>query len=1012
MVKQFMSRLERLYPDQNDLRRARALVLTLAGLALGTLLYIFLFLPLAANTPLLLVLLVPGFLGTAAVVGFSLWFLLERRLQLATWLQAAGYWLIASVAILLPGGVTSGAVAGMLLLYIVLSAIFLTRRETLILIAAYIVSILIVSALQLNASGSLIVPASISKLLQHGSALIFGILLTGLIVSGVMRQFASTVTVSEQRAQRLEAMLQVSEAAKSSLDLDEMLSTVVRRVAAEFGYQHVKIIVLDEKGFDATAYSSLQTGDDIEPTQLAVNAYSIVGQVIQRQKPIVMAPTDSKSKVAVAQAMLPMMSADRMIGVLEAQSASADALDDAEISMLHTLANQLALAIQNAQTFASESALLEATSPMYRATRELGTATSPASIIEVLKDHVVFDADRISLVQAGFGVSGETIIKQVNTWDRDDIGSKHEFPLKLHQAVIGREALIVPDVNNASSVDVYIKEFITEDLQATALALFPLRGTDMTVGSLAIAHRKPREYTMRETHTLQVLSGQIAHMLETAIILDALSRQTERLSMANTLSHDISGTLEMRMLGELLTDRLQQILTFDHLSIVLYEQGRVHARIETLHGQAVELMPDLPRTPIAYAIQRERSIQVQDDTEWPDRHLWNAAGIESLLVAPLIIRGKTLGTLNIGVNRAYTFEPDDIMLAEQMAVQTAAAIENMRLFERMQSSLQESTALYSTSLAMNAAQNLVEVYETTILEIAQLSNAQIIELYLAGPDPRLKLEYIEQVAVLRDEQLETQGEKLRYAVVEAPVLSQFPQSRANLVFNDLQSDQRIDEEVRTQYVNDGVNAMVLIPVSTGTIWLGALLLKRTDANSFVGEQVRLCRNIADQAALAIDSHFLLERTQRTAIHEQALREISEQLRDETDIESMLSIAQEKLSRALNLTPEQLGAIDWDNTLALTPDEWDLVRAVGIQVDLAIANLSLLKETEQRARHEQMVGEVATELQRTTNVDEVMETAVRTLQNVLSDYNFSVRLTQPNDGHSSGAEMPENDTTDE
>ena len=581
----------------------------------------------------------------------------------------------------------------------------------------------------------------------------------------------------------------------------------------------------------------------------------------------------------------------------------------------------------------------------------------------------------------------------------------------MHQFIIGREALIVPDVNNASSVDLYIKDFITEDLQATALALFPLRGTDMTVGSLAIAHRQPREYTMRETHTLQVLSGQIAHMLETAIILDALSRQTERLSLANTLSHDISGTLEMRMLGELLTDRLQQILTFDHLSIVLYEQGHVHARIETLYGQSVELMPDLPRTPIAYAIQRERSIQVQDDTEWPDRHLWNAAGIESLLVAPLTIRQKTLGTLNIGVNRAYTFEPDDIMLAEQMAVQTAAAIENMRLFERMQSSLQESTALYSTSLAMNAAQNLVEVYETTILEIAQLSNAQVIELYLAGPDPRLKLEYIEQVAVLRDEQLETQGEKVRYAVVEAPILSQFPQSRANLVFNDLQNDQRIDEDVRTEYAKDEINAMVLIPVSTGTIWLGAVLLKRTDGNTFGGEQVRLCRNIADQAALAIDSHFLLERTQRTAVHEQALREISQRLRNETNMEAMLTIAQEELSSALNLTPEQLGALDWDNTLALTPDEWELVRAVGAQVDLAIANLSLLRETEQRARHEQMVGEVATELQRTTNVDEVMETTVRTLQNVLSDYNFSVRLSQPDDANSSGKGIPDDDTGD-
>ena len=81
-----------------------------------------------------------------------------------------------------------------------------------------------------------------------------------------------------------------------------------------------------------------------------------------------------------------------------------------------------------------------------------------------------------------------------------------------------------------------------------------------------------------------------------------------------------------------------------------------------------------------------------------------------------------------------------------------------------------------------------------------------------------------------------------------------------------------------------------------------------------------------------------------------------------------------------------------NRSALNQEEWDLIAAVGNQVDLAIANLSLFQSIQQTAHREQIVGELTAELQKSDSVDDVLERTLSTLQTVLEDYDITIRLT--------------------
>jgi GAF domain-containing protein len=298
------------------------------------------------------------------------------------------------------------------------------------------------------------------------------------------------------------------------------------------------------------------------------------------------------------------------------------------------------------------------------------------------------------------------------------------------------------------------------------------------------------------------------------------------------------------------------------------------------------------------------------------------------------------------------------------------------------------------------------------------------------------------------------------------------------MFNDIKTDRRLDDALRAELSGRGVNALMLIPLSTGMTWLGALLLEATSGQTFTGDQARLCRNIADQAALVVDSQLLLFRAQQAAEREHALRDTAAALSSTLDPDTLLGVVLDNLGRVLphdaaNLlimdgdfarprlirgyaeqgidedivmqfrVPIQyadnlrrmrderqpfiiadtrtypgwvdnevthwvrsyagapvfvgdtlLGFISLDSATPglYTEEHSALLQTFADQAAIAIQNAQRYEETQRRIQHEQMVGEIAAELQHAHTIEAVLETAARSLQQTLGNYDVAVRLT--------------------
>jgi GAF domain-containing protein len=166
----------------------------------------------------------------------------------------------------------------------------------------------------------------------------------------------------EVRALRLQAISEISQsiAANSNLSLQELLSFITRSISEKTGYYHAGIFLLDEKREYAVLRAANSAGGRrmLERRhQLKVGGTGIVGYVCQGGRPRIALDTgtdavffnnpdlpETRSEMA-----LPLKVGAQVIGALDVQSTSSSAFNDEDVTALSTLANQIAIIIQNSQ---------------------------------------------------------------------------------------------------------------------------------------------------------------------------------------------------------------------------------------------------------------------------------------------------------------------------------------------------------------------------------------------------------------------------------------------------------------------------------------------------------------------------------------------------------------------------------------------------------------------------------------------------------------------------------------
>jgi PAS domain S-box-containing protein len=224
---------------------------------------------------------------------------------------------------------------------------------------------------------------------------------------------------TQRRAVQLETIGQVSRRISAILNLDRLLPEVANLIKAQFGYYHVHIFsvepetneVVFQAGAGETGRAIMEQGG----VRLKIGEQGIVGWVAGYCEPLLVQDVSQEPRFVSNQMLpdtqaelaVPLKLGNQVIGVLDVQSDHLYAFDDEDVFILQTLADQTALAIQNARNFQEaqdlarslERRVEERTSELYESLRQQEfLADKNRAIVEGITDAViVFDSeDRVT----------------------------------------------------------------------------------------------------------------------------------------------------------------------------------------------------------------------------------------------------------------------------------------------------------------------------------------------------------------------------------------------------------------------------------------------------------------------------------------------------------------------------------------------------------------------------------------------------------------------------------------
>lgn len=164
---------------------------------------------------------------------------------------------------------------------------------------------------------------------------------------------------AQRRARLLEAAHQVGTQVTSILDLDELLPKTVDIICEAYGFYYAGVFLVDESG----KYAVLRAGrDEAGKTMLAaghkleVGSRSMIGWATGNRQARIALDVGEDSEhfknpylpLTRSEMALPLVVNDKVLGAVTVQSVEERAFSDEDILTLQTMADQLAVAINNA----------------------------------------------------------------------------------------------------------------------------------------------------------------------------------------------------------------------------------------------------------------------------------------------------------------------------------------------------------------------------------------------------------------------------------------------------------------------------------------------------------------------------------------------------------------------------------------------------------------------------------------------------------------------------------------
>jgi PAS domain S-box-containing protein len=479
---------------------------------------------------------------------------------------------------------------------------------------------------------------------------------------------ASLVQQVERRALQLQTASDISQAASSILDPEELIQQSVELVHDRFNLYYAGLFMVDDTGKWAVLRAG--TGEPgkrmiAESWKLEIGGQSMIGRCISNGQADIQLDVD-KAPIYLrnpylpetrSEMALPLLSRGKTIGALTIQSTLPNAFTEEDSITLQTMAGQLANAITNARLYnslAREQYFMQA-------------------LMNNIPDSIYFK-DR----QSRFLRATHSLARSFGDYQPKDLLGKTDFDFftaEHAQQAFDDEQRIIETSEPLLGIEERETRPDREDTWVLTSKL-PLRDeSGEIIGTMGIS----RDITQQKLAEI------------------ALARRSNQLAAAAEIARAASSILDPKLLIQEAVELVRERFGLYYAGIFLVDETGEWAVLQTGTGRAgFEMLSENWKLEVGGSSMIGRCItsrkpDIQLNVDEAPTHLRNPylPDTQSEMALPLISRGEVIGAMTIQSTLPEAFTAEDTVTLETLTGQLATSLTNARLLEQTRQTLDE-----------------------------------------------------------------------------------------------------------------------------------------------------------------------------------------------------------------------------------------------------------------------------------------------------------------------------------
>ncbi|HZY45319.1 MAG TPA: GAF domain-containing protein, partial [Anaerolineae bacterium] len=560
---------------------------------------------------------------------------------------------------------------------------------------------------------------------------------------------ARLYTNESRRSTHLSLINAVGRQATSTLDLTTLLDRASAAIRQSFGYFHVGLLLLDKAANEVLLHA--YSGGSPEAYGLGYRQsidIGLIGWAAKHGETMLANDVTHEPryfseghhpKTIHAELCVPIIRNEEVIGVLNVEDLEFNAFSPDDVRAMETLADQLAIAIENARLYEEANQRVAELAALQEISLQVTASLDTLSVLNTIAQNtlLLIRADDIHIFL--YDPDTDSMMFGTALWKDGSREPAIVQPRRngLTWKVFQEGQPVV--INDAQHHPLYD----TDQARAwglTSIAGFPLKRADAILGVFNVAFKEPHTFSPEEIRVIMLLSDLAAIAVSNARLYEQTKRRLDEISTLHEVSVAATSTLDFGEVTERTVRALQRSLGFEYIALFLVDEDDQHADLYSTSGREAEVERN-PRVEvgvgiIGWVIANGKLLNVPDVLD-DQRYLAGITTTRSEMCVPLRVGDRVIGAVDLQSPRLSAFSNNDERLLLTVAGQWAVILENARLYAVERRRRQQLEGLQVTASAIGAELDLNALLNLIVESAASTFSASAVSLLLWSESDKL-----------------------------------------------------------------------------------------------------------------------------------------------------------------------------------------------------------------------------------------------------------------------------------